>query len=256
MAPPARLRAAGSRTGRAAVLAPPNSSVTSDRLARLSTSDTRSRPNGGESMAEAAKTEFWRDLKPIEKVFQTTRCRRCTRRTSRPTTSATTSRSARPSAPGRVWISISQNSWCDVLMATGAGPRQPPLPPARGLRLHDLGQVGLPRARLGRDRRRLRLRDAGRGAHARRLRVRRADEGALQGQGPADLARREGRRRRTTSTSTTTSTSARSTTRRSASGADYIDGAAALSSRDRGGPWIRRGRGHHSSTPADLPRCD
>ena len=35
-----------------------------------------------------AGTEFWRDLKPIEKVL---------------------------------WISVAQNSWCDVLRAIGAG---------------------------------------------------------------------------------------------------------------------------------------
>jgi hypothetical protein len=76
------------------------------------------------------------------------------------------------------------------------GPGQPPLPPAPGLRLHDLRQVGVPGARLDGDERRLRLRDAGRGPHARRLRARRADEGPLQRDRPAHLARRQRRARR------------------------------------------------------------
>ena len=72
-------------------------------------------------MAEAAKTEFWRDLKPIEKVFQTHSLPEMytpniatdDRRYYVPLSETV---GTRP-----VWISISQNSWCDVLMATGAG---------------------------------------------------------------------------------------------------------------------------------------
>jgi 2,4'-dihydroxyacetophenone dioxygenase len=121
MAPRRSPRAAGSRTAGAAVLARPDSSVTSDRLARLSTSDTCSRPNGGESMAEAAQPEFWRDLKPIEKVFQT----HSLPEMYTPNIATDDQRYYVPLSETvgtrPVWISISQNSWCDVLMATGAG---------------------------------------------------------------------------------------------------------------------------------------
>ena len=128
-------------------------------------------------MPETPNTEFWRDLKPITSVFKPD-ARPEVYIADAPTDDEryyvpfTETVGSRP-----LWISPTQNRWCDILYAKGAGPGQPPLPPAAGLRLHDLRQVGLPRARLGRDRGRLRLRGAGRGAHARRLRARRADEG-------------------------------------------------------------------------------
>ena len=72
-------------------------------------------------MAEAAKTEFWRDLKPIEKVFQT----HSLPEMYTPNIATDDQRYYVPLSETvgtrPVWISISQNSWCDVLMATGAG---------------------------------------------------------------------------------------------------------------------------------------
>ena len=72
-------------------------------------------------MAEAAKTEFWRDLKPIEKVFQT----HSLPEMYTPNIATDDERYYVPLSETvgtrPVWISISQNSWCDVLLATGAG---------------------------------------------------------------------------------------------------------------------------------------
>ena len=72
-------------------------------------------------MPEAAQTEFWRDLKPITKVFQehslpemyTPDIATDDERYYVPLTETV---GTRP-----VWISVAQNSWCDVLMATSAG---------------------------------------------------------------------------------------------------------------------------------------
>ena len=72
-------------------------------------------------MAEAAQTEFWRDLKPIEKVFQshalpemyTPDIATDDQRWYVPLSETVGSRP--------IWISVSQNSWCDVLMSTGPG---------------------------------------------------------------------------------------------------------------------------------------
>ena len=66
-------------------------------------------------------TEFWRDLKPIEKVFQkhslpemfTADIATDDERYYVPLSETV---GTRP-----IWISVAQNSWCDVLMATGAG---------------------------------------------------------------------------------------------------------------------------------------
>jgi 2,4'-dihydroxyacetophenone dioxygenase len=72
-------------------------------------------------MPEAAQTEFWRDLKPITKVFQehslpemyTPDIATDDERYYVPLTETV---GTRP-----VWISVAQNSWCDVLRATSAG---------------------------------------------------------------------------------------------------------------------------------------
>ena len=72
-------------------------------------------------MAQDAQTEFWRDIKPIEKVFQkhslpemyTPNIATDDERYYVPLTETV---GTRP-----IWISVSQNSWCDVLMAKGAG---------------------------------------------------------------------------------------------------------------------------------------
>ena len=72
-------------------------------------------------MAEATGTEFWRDLKPIEKVFQ---------KHSLPEmfTESIATDDERYYVPlsetvgtRPIWISVSQNSWCDVLRSTGPG---------------------------------------------------------------------------------------------------------------------------------------
>jgi 2,4'-dihydroxyacetophenone dioxygenase len=72
-------------------------------------------------MSQAEQTEFWRDLKPITKVFQkhslpemfTADIATDDERWYVPLSETV---GTRP-----VWISVSQNSWCDVLMAKGAG---------------------------------------------------------------------------------------------------------------------------------------
>src|SRR5215218_1321113 len=55
-----------------------------------------------------SETEFWRDLKPIERVFRTD--------AERYYVPFTDTVSSRP-----LWMSLDQNRWCDVLMARGAG---------------------------------------------------------------------------------------------------------------------------------------
>jgi 2,4'-dihydroxyacetophenone dioxygenase len=75
-------------------------------------------------MADAAQTEFWRDLKPIEKVFQTHSLPemftpKIATDDDRYYVPLSETVGTRP-----VWISVSQNSWCDVLRATGVGLHQ------------------------------------------------------------------------------------------------------------------------------------
>ena len=70
-------------------------------------------------MADTTEREFWRDLKPIEEVFRPGRGADVYIATPRPTTSATTSRSPRRSAQRPLWISPTQNRWCDILYAKG-----------------------------------------------------------------------------------------------------------------------------------------
>jgi 2,4'-dihydroxyacetophenone dioxygenase len=72
-------------------------------------------------MPEAAQTEFWRDLKPIDNVFRehslpemyTPGIATDDERYYVPFSETVGSRP--------VWISVSQNSWCDVLYAKSAG---------------------------------------------------------------------------------------------------------------------------------------
>jgi len=72
-------------------------------------------------MSEAASAEFWHDLKPIAKVFQPDALAEVYLANA-PTDDAryyvpfTETVSSRP-----LWISPSQNKWCDILMATGPG---------------------------------------------------------------------------------------------------------------------------------------
>ena len=72
-------------------------------------------------MAEATGTEFWRDLKPIEKVFQ----KHSLPEMFTPEIATDDERYYVPLSETvgtrPVWISVAQNSWCDVLRATGAG---------------------------------------------------------------------------------------------------------------------------------------
>ena len=145
-------------------------------------------------MPEAATTEFWKDLKPIQDVFKPDGIPEVfyadtTSDDMRYYVPLTETVFTRP-----LFISPAQNRWCDILMATGPA-RQPPLPPPSGVRLHPLRQVGLPRTRLDGDRWGLPLRGAGRGAHAGRLRARGPDADLLQRHGAADLAGRERRAR-------------------------------------------------------------
>jgi len=72
-------------------------------------------------MPEAATTEFWKDMKPIEKVFQPAALpelymAKIATGDERYFVPFTDTVSSRP-----VWISPSQNRWCDVLMAKEAG---------------------------------------------------------------------------------------------------------------------------------------
>ena len=72
-------------------------------------------------MADAAQTEFWRDLKPIEKVFQ----KHSLPEMFMPDIATDDERYYVPLSETvgtrPVWISVAQNSWCDVLRSTGAG---------------------------------------------------------------------------------------------------------------------------------------
>jgi 2,4'-dihydroxyacetophenone dioxygenase len=72
-------------------------------------------------MPEAATTEFWKDMKPIEKVFQPAALpelymAKIATGDERYFVPFTDTVSSRP-----VWISPSQNRWCDVLTAKKAG---------------------------------------------------------------------------------------------------------------------------------------
>ena len=168
-------------------------------------------------MPEAASTEFWRDLVPITKVFQPD-AKPEVYLANAPTDDEryyvpiTDTVSSRP-----LFISPTENRWCDILMAKSAGLVNRHYHPHQVFAFALLGQVGLSRARLDGSRRRLRLRDAGRGPYAGGVRVGGADARLLQRRGAADLARRAGRGGQAISTSTTTSRCARSTTRRSGS---------------------------------------
>jgi len=72
-------------------------------------------------MPELAKNEFWRDLKPIEKVFQPDALpevyiSNAPIEDERYYVPFTETVSSRP-----LWISPSQNKWCDILYAKQAG---------------------------------------------------------------------------------------------------------------------------------------
>lgn len=72
-------------------------------------------------MPEAATTEFWKSIKPIEKVFQPdalpevykSKVAHADERYFVPFTETVFSQP--------LWISPQQNKWCDILMAKGAG---------------------------------------------------------------------------------------------------------------------------------------
>src|SRR5581483_4099819 len=72
-------------------------------------------------MPQAASTEFWRDLKPIEKVFQSDALPEVYTRDApngdeRLFVPFTETVSSKP-----LWISPGQNKWADILMAKRAG---------------------------------------------------------------------------------------------------------------------------------------
>ena len=72
-------------------------------------------------MPEAAKNEFWRNLKPIEKVFQLDALpdlysHNTPEGDERLWVPFSETVSSRP-----LWISPSTNRWCDILMSRGAG---------------------------------------------------------------------------------------------------------------------------------------
>jgi len=72
-------------------------------------------------MPEVATTEFWKDLKPIAKVFQPDALpevyvKNAPTEDERLYVPFTDTVSSRP-----LWISPSQNKWCDILMAKAAG---------------------------------------------------------------------------------------------------------------------------------------
>lgn len=72
-------------------------------------------------MPELATTEFWKDLKPIAKVFQPDAqpevyINNAPTEDERLYVPFTDTVSSRP-----LWISPSQNKWCDILMAKSAG---------------------------------------------------------------------------------------------------------------------------------------
>ncbi len=72
-------------------------------------------------MPEAAITEFWKDLKPIQKVFQLDALPEVYSHNApggdeRLFVPFTETVSSKP-----LWISPGQNKWCDILMAKRAG---------------------------------------------------------------------------------------------------------------------------------------
>jgi 2,4'-dihydroxyacetophenone dioxygenase len=72
-------------------------------------------------MAELARNEFWKDIKPISQVFKADALpeayiANAATDDERYYVPFTETVSSRP-----LWISPSQNKWCDILMAKGAG---------------------------------------------------------------------------------------------------------------------------------------
>ena len=116
-----------------------------------------------------------------------------------------------------------QGYWMNLLKVREVRRAVAAPPPAGGARLRAQGPLALSRARLGGGGGRLRLRAAGRDAHAGRAGRRRGDDHLLPGQRHHVLRRRLGRAARASRTSSPRSTCAASTTPRSASGADYVD---------------------------------
>ena len=202
-------------------------------------------------MPDAPTTEFWRDLEPIDEGLPARRAaggvhhqrphrRRALLRADH--------RDGRPSRP--LWISPTQNKWCRHPDGEGGRAGQPPLPPARGLRLHDLGQVGLPRARLDRDRRATSsTRRRARATRSSPTSIREPMRVLLHRQGPARSGSTRTASRSATSTCTTTSPCARSTTRRSASAPTPWRRCSARQEVWQASPIIRH------ATPADGASC-
>ena len=146
-------------------------------------------------MPEAATTEFWKDLKPIQDVFKPDGIPEVfypdtTSDDMRYYVPLTETVFTRP-----LFISPAQNRWCDILMATGPGLVNRHYHPHQVFGYTLSGKWGYLEHDWTATAGRLPLRGARRGAHAGRLRARGPDEDLLQRDRPADLAGRERRAR-------------------------------------------------------------
>ena len=144
-------------------------------------------------MPEAAQTEFWRDLKPIKKTFR----KHSLPEMYTPDIASDDERYYVPlsetvgSRP--VWISVSQNSWCDVLMAESAGLVNRHYHPHEVFAYTISGKWGYLEHDWTATAGDFVYETPGEAHTLVAYESGRADEGALQGQGPLDLARRGGR---------------------------------------------------------------
>ncbi len=114
-------------------------------------------------------TEFWRDITPIEDSARPgslpeVHLANAATDDERFYVPLTETVSTRP-----LWISIQQNRWCDILVSERAGLVNRHYHPHQVFAYTISGKMGLPRVRLGRGPRRLRLRDTRRFAHADRV---------------------------------------------------------------------------------------
>src|SRR4051812_22885362 len=104
--------------------------------------------------------EFWRDLKPIEGVFKKDAAAEVYLPDGPDGRRALLRAAVRDGEHAAALDLAPEQPLVRHPLRERGGSREPALPPARGLLVHDLGQVELPGARLGRHRRRLRLRGA------------------------------------------------------------------------------------------------
>ena len=112
------------------------------------------------------KTEFWRDIAPIADVFKPdakpeVHIANAATDDKRYYVPFSETVSSRP-----LWISPSENRWADILRADGAGLVNRHYHPHEVFAYTISGKWGYLEHDVDRHRRRLRLRDAGRGPHA------------------------------------------------------------------------------------------